>query len=276
MCGIAGEVRTTGTWADAGAVAAMADALASRGPDGAGVWANGPVALGHRRLAIIDLSPAAAQPFHRPDLGLTVAFNGCIYNYEALRDELTGAGYSFSSTGDTEVILAGYHHWGDDVVDHLVGMFAFAVAERDSGRVVLARDRLGIKPLYLADVDGALRFASTLPALLAGGGVDTSIDPIALHHYLSLHAVVPAPRTILRGVHRLDAGTVLTVEPDGRRRTRRYWEARRERRDDLADLGPDEWRDAILASLRRAVERRLVADVPVGVLLSGGLDSSLI
>ena len=276
MCGIAGEVRTTGAWADAAAVATMAQALASRGPDGAGVWANGPIALGHRRLAIIDLSPAAAQPFHRPDLGLTVAFNGCIYNYEALRDELTAAGYSFSSAGDTEVLLAGYHRWGADVVDHLVGMFAFAVAERDTGRLVLARDRLGIKPLYLADVDGALRFASTLPALVAGGGVDTAIDPIALHHYLSLHAVVPAPRTILAGVRRLDAGTVLTVEPDGRRHTRRYWEARRERRDDLADLGPDDWRDALLASLRRAVERRLVADVPVGVLLSGGLDSSLI
>lgn len=276
MCGIAGEVRTTGAWADAAAVATMSQALANRGPDGAGVWANGPVALGHRRLAIIDLSPAAAQPFHRPDLGLTVVFNGCIYNYEALRAELSAAGYTFSSTGDTEVLLAGYHRWGVDVVDHLVGMFAFAIAERDSGRVVLARDRLGIKPLYLAEVDGALRFASTLPALLAGGGVDTAIDPIALHHYLSLHAVVPAPRTILAGVRRLDAGTVLTVEPDGRRHSRRYWQARREREEALADLGPDDWRDALLASLRRAVERRLVADVPVGVLLSGGLDSSLI
>ncbi|MBL8778467.1 MAG: N-acetylglutaminylglutamine amidotransferase [Acidimicrobiales bacterium] len=276
MCGIAGEVRRAGERADVAAVDAMATRLESRGPDGSGVWASGPIAFAHRRLAIIDLSEAAAQPFHRSDLGLTVTFNGCIYNYEALRAELVAGGYTFSSHGDTEVILAGYHRWGTAVVDRLVGMFAFAVAERDSGRVVLARDRLGIKPLYLADVDGALRFASTLPALVAGGGVDTSIDPVALHHYLSLHSVVPAPRTILTGVRRLDAGTVMTVEPDGGRSTHRYWEAARRRRDDLVDLSADEWRDALGASLRQAVRRRLVADVPVGVLLSGGLDSSLI
>ena len=276
MCGIAGEVRTAGARADVAAVATMADYLAARGPDGSGVWAVGPVAFGHRRLAVIDLSSAAAQPFHRADLGLTIVFNGCIYNYEALRADLVADGYTFASHGDTEVILAGYHRWGSSVVDRLVGMFAFAIAERDSGRVVLARDRLGIKPLYLAEVDGALRFASTLPALVAGGGVDTGIDPVALHHYLSLHSVVPAPRTILAGVRRLDAGTVMTVEADGRRSTHRYWEPARRRRDELADLSADEWRDALGDSLRQAVRRRLVADVPVGVLLSGGLDSSLI
>jgi asparagine synthase (glutamine-hydrolysing) len=155
-------------------------------------------------------------------------------------------------------------------------MFAFAIWERDSGRVIFARDRLGIKPLYLADTRGGLRFASTLPALLAAGGVDTDIDPAALHHYMTFHAVVPAPLTILKGVRKLPPATILTIEPDGRRRQETYWElAVGTRREDRANTMAD-WRDAVLASFRTAVERRRIADVPVGVLLSGGLDSSLV
>ncbi len=211
------------------------------------------------------------------ELGLTVVFNGCIYNHHQLRRELSAEGYRFFSTSDTEVILKAYHRWGEDFVDHLIGMFALAIHERESGRVVLARDRLGIKPLYLAEVDGALRFASSLPALVAGGDVDTSIDPVGLHHYLTFHAVVPEPRTILAGVKKLPPATVLVVEADGRRRERRYWSVA-QRRDDPALDGrsPDEWLQLIDEALRRAVDRRMVADVPVGVLLSGGLDSSLI
>src|SRR5690606_31921426 len=153
-----------------------------------GVWSNGRIALGHRRLQIIDLSEAGAQPMVDPELGLTVAFNGCIYNYPELRAELQQAGYRFFSTSDTEVIAKAYRQWGDDFVDHLMGMFAICIVERDSGRVLLARDRLGIKPLYLTERPGRLRFASTLPALLAGGGVNTDIDPVALHHYLTFHS----------------------------------------------------------------------------------------
>jgi asparagine synthase (glutamine-hydrolysing) len=138
------------------------------------------------------------------------------------------------------------------------------------------RDRLGIKPLYLAELDGALRFASTLPALLAGGGIDTEIDSVALHHYLSWHAVVPAPLTILRGVRKLPPATVLRIDADGRRRQRTYWRAEFARRDEQAEWGEREWAEAVLESLRIAVKRRMVADVPVGVLLSGGIDSSLI
>src|SRR5215475_2219063 len=157
----------------------MAEAMAPRGPDAAGVWSQGRVALGHRRLRIIDLSEAGAQPMVDSGLGLTVCWNGCIYNYKQLRRELSELGYRFFSHSDTEVLLKAYHHWGDRFVDRLYGMFAFAIVERDSGRVLLGRDRLGIKPLYLTEDTHRIRFASTLPALLAGGGVDTRIDHVA-------------------------------------------------------------------------------------------------
>jgi asparagine synthase (glutamine-hydrolysing) len=281
MCGIAGEVRNDGRLPDVGAVGRMVESMGSRGPDGAGVWSAGPIALGHRRLAIIDLSGRGHQPMVDAELGLAVVFNGCIYNHRELRRELEGAGHRFASTSDTEVLLKGWREWGEGLVDRLAGMFAFALAERDTGRVVLARDRLGIKPLYLADVDGALRFGSTVPAVVAGGGVDTSVDPVALHHYLTFHAVVPAPRTLLSGVTKLAPATILVVEPDGRRREREYWNpwtagppAAAPSGGDSAD--PRAWQDAVETALRVAVRRRLVADVPVGVLLSGGLDSSLI
>lgn len=276
MCGISGEVRTDGRPADVGAVAAMADQLAPRGPDGAGAWSHDRVALGHRRLSIIDLSAHGSQPMVDAELGLSIAFNGCIYNHHELRRELEGHGYRFFSTSDTEVIIKAYHRWGDDFVHHLSGMFACCLAERDSGRVVLARDRLGIKPLYTAEVDGALRFASTLPALLRAGGIDTSIDPIGLHHYLSFHSVVPPPRTILRGVQKVPPATLVVLEPDGRRHDHRWWDPAFDRVDARAGWSERDWEDAVLEALRVAVDRRLVADVPVGVLLSGGLDSSLI
>ena len=254
----------------------MAQTMAPRGPDGSGTWSQGRVALGHRRLKIIDLSDRAAQPMVDPDLGLTIAFNGMIYNYPQLRAELDGLGYRFFSTSDTEVLLKAYHAWGEGFVQRLAGMFAFCIVERDSGRVVLGRDRLGIKPLYLSRQAGSLRFASTLPALLAGGGVDTSIDPIALQHYLTFHSVVPAPRTILQGVRKLEPATLLVLESDGTERRSTYWSPSFERSSEHEGWSPDDWRDAVLESLRVAVRRRLVSDVPVGVLLSGGLDSSLI
>ena len=280
MCGATGEIRLDGQTPDVAAVAAMAEAMARRGPDGAGVWSQGPVALGHRRLRIIDLSDAAGQPMVDPELGLAIVWNGCIYNYEELLRELSGAGYRFFSHSDTEVLLKAYHHWGDDFVHHLHGMFAFAIAERDSGRVLLGRDRLGIKPLYLTEDNRRIRFASSLPALLAGGGVDTRIDPVALHHYLTFHSVVPPPLTILRGVTKLPPATLLALEPDGqgkvRRTTTQYWAPDFGRREDRSGWSERDWEDAILGALRLAVERRLVADVPVGCLLSGGVDSSLI
>jgi asparagine synthase (glutamine-hydrolysing) len=276
MCGLCGEITFDGSPADTAAVDRMIECLVPRGPDGQGSHAAGRVAFGHRRLSVIDLSPAGAQPMVDNELGLTAVFNGCIYDYRELRAELEGHGYRFFSTSDTEVIVKGYAHWGPDVVSHLHGMFAFVIAERDTGRVFMARDRLGIKPLYLAESPGRLRFASTLPALLRAGDVDTSIDPVALHHYLSWHAVVPAPRTILHGIRKLPPATYRVLEPDGRARDTCYWQPRYERRPEHAGWSRRDWEDAIEEALRVAVRRRLVADIPVGVLLSGGLDSSLI
>ncbi|RAV07321.1 N-acetylglutaminylglutamine amidotransferase [Mycolicibacterium sp. GF69] len=276
MCGATGEVRLDGRVPDVAAVSAMAEAMAPRGPDSAGAWSQGRVALGHRRLKIIDLSEAGGQPMLDSELGLAVAWNGCIYNYQQLRRELRDHGYRFFSHSDTEVLLKAYHHWGDRFVDRLYGMFAFAIVERDSGRVLLGRDRLGIKPLYVSENSARIRFASSLPALLAGGDVDTRIDPVALHHYMTFHSVVPAPRTILRGVTKVPPASLVAIEPDGRRTTTTYWEPDFTRHADRADWSERDWEDAVLSSLRVAVERRLVADVPVGCLLSGGVDSSLI
>ncbi|RJK96870.1 N-acetylglutaminylglutamine amidotransferase [Vallicoccus soli] len=276
MCGITGEVRFDGTAADVAAVARMCDAMQRRGPDDHGVHAAGRIALGHRRLSIVDLSTSGHQPMVDPVLGLEVVFNGMVYNYKQLREELRAAGYSFFSTSDTEVVLKAYHRWGESFVDHLLGMFAIVIHERDTGRVVMARDRLGIKPLYLAQVGGALRFASSLPALLRAGGVDTSIDPVALHHYLSWHAVVPAPLTILQGVRKLPPATVRVVQPDGATRDHVYWSPAYERLPERAAWSEQDWEEAVLEAMRVSVERRLVADVPVGVLLSGGVDSSLV
>ncbi|MEU7281138.1 N-acetylglutaminylglutamine amidotransferase [Streptomyces sp. NPDC045431] len=276
MCGLSGEIRFDDGRPDLAAVERMTDRLAARGPDGRGMWSQGPVALGHRRLKIIDLSEHGAQPMSDREARLTGVFNGCIYNYRELREELRGLGHRFFSTSDTEVVLKAYHQWGTRCVDHFVGMFVFVIVENDTGRVVLARDRLGIKPVYLSYGTGRLRFASTLPALLAGGGVDTSLDPVALHQYLSWSATVAAPRTVLNGVRKLPAATVRVVEPDGTYRDHCYWQPSYTRRPEHAGMDATDWRDAVLDALRTAVRRRMVADVPVGVLLSGGLDSSLI
>ena len=276
MCGLAGEFRFDGSPADASAVDRMTACMVHRGPDGSGLWARGPVALGHRRLSIIDLSAAGSQPMVDSPEALSVVFNGCIYNYEALRAELTSAGHRFFSHSDTEVIEKSYAQWGEDFVTHFHGMFAIAIFEHRTGRLVLARDRLGIKPLYLDERPGLLRFASTTQALLAGGGADTSIDRVALSQYMTFHSVVPAPRTILTGIRKLPPATVRVVEADGGTRERVYWHAPFERDPDLAGRSGAEWQEALLDALRTAVKRRMVADVPVGVLLSGGIDSSLV
>ena len=281
MCGIAGEIRFDDHPASSAAIAAMTDRMAPRGPDGEGLFLQGRVALGHRRLKIIDLTERAQQPMVDNGLGLTIVFNGIIYNYKELMAELEAKGYRFFSTGDTEVVLKAFHAWGPDCVSRFHGMFAFAVTERDSGRVTLARDRLGIKPLYYAETAHSFRFASSLPALLAAGRasgelVDTDIDPVALHHYMSFHAVVPAPYTILKGVRKLPPATLMIIEADGARKQHRYWQPDFVRHADEAKLSFEDWQEKTLDALTLAVKRRLVADVPVGVLLSGGLESSLV
>ncbi len=276
MCGICGELTFDGSFADLSAVRRMTDTLAARGPDAHGFHAQGRMAFGHRRLKIIDLSEHAQQPMVDNALGLGIVFNGCVYNYPALRKELEAKGYRFFSHGDTEVILKAWHCWGAEAVHRLNGMFAFAVWERDSGRIFLARDRLGIKPLYWTRAGGAFRFASSLPSLVKGGGVSGAIDPVALRFYMSFHAVVPAPWTILADIRKLPPATIMTVEPDGTTSEHAYWRLDFAAKPGDHAMSEQDWQDEVLAALRRSVRRRMVADVPVGLLLSGGLDSSLI
>lgn len=275
MCGICGELRFDGQSTDMAAIGRMSDQLARRGPDHAGTYSDGPLAFGHRRLSIIDLSSHAHQPMVDATLQLTLVFNGTIYNYRELRAELQARGYQFFSNGDSEVILKAYHAWGQQCVMRFKGMFAFAIWDQRSSQLFLARDRFGIKPLYLTQDCHRLRFASSLPALLAGGGVDTTLDPVALHHHFTLHTVVPAPRTILKGVRKFPPAHTMVFNPDGSVEQQRYWSLDATR----PEVAPSEqeWLAQTRAYLDRSVERRLLAaDVPVGVLLSGGLDSSLL
>ncbi|MCB2081215.1 MAG: N-acetylglutaminylglutamine amidotransferase [Rickettsiales bacterium] len=276
MCGFAGEIRFDNLNASPTVVERMCAALAARGPDGAGIYHNNQIALGHRRLKIFDLTSHSSQPMVDSTLGLTIVYNGALYNYARLRDELIAQGYTFFSSGDTEVILKAFHAWGKECVKRFNGMFAFVIWERDSGTVTMVRDRLGIKPLYYHHNQHMLRFASTLPALLAGGDVDTSIDPVALHYYMTFHAVVPAPHTILNGVRKLPPATIATIDAKGNMVQETYWKLNYARTTQDQAVTEKEWIDQVEEALKTAVERRLRADVPVGVLLSGGLDSSLI
>ena len=275
MCGICGEYRTDGVPANIEAVAAMRKTLAPRGPDGSGAWSAGSVAFGHRRLAVIDLSEQAAQPMTDEAMGLTLVFNGAIYNYPQLREELIARGHRFRSHGDTEVILKAYAEWGEACVERLLGMFAFALWDARERTLFLARDRMGVKPLYYSHRNGRFRFASSAPALLAAGDEDTGLDAAGLHHLFTLHGVVPAPRTVLKGVRKLEPGHTLRINAQGNARLNRYWTLRSVRPEKPLSRG--EWIEAVREALGRAVaRRRMIADVPVGVLLSGGLDSSLI
>jgi asparagine synthase (glutamine-hydrolysing) len=257
------------------AVARMTCALRSRGPDGGATWSHGWVALGHRRLKVIDLSGKADQPMTDAELGVTVTFNGCVYNYAELRARLAAAGYRFRTSGDTEVIIKAYHFWGDSFPEHLSGMFAIALVDIVRRRVVLVRDRLGIKPLYVSETSHRIRFASTIQALMQGGDVDTSIDLTALHHQLAWQATVPAPMTIVRGIRKHAPATVRVIDASGQSYERIYWRPLYSRDPDTR-MGEREWAEAMRAALAQAVRQRLVGDVPLGVLLSGGLDSSMI
>lgn len=275
MCGIAGELRFDGKKPSQATLERMTARLARRGPDAEGYWAEGPVAFAHRRLAIIDLSALSNQPMVDAATGLALVFNGTIYNYPELRHALIQRGHTFFSDGDTEVILRAYAEWGKHCVEHLVGMFAFAIWDISRQQLFLARDRIGIKPLYFARTSKFFRFASNTQALIAAGGIDTGIDPVALTHQFMLHGVVPPPFTILKGIRKLEQGTTLTIDAAGRIVERRYWSLDA-RRPPVA-RSETEWREAIHAALRHAVRTHLdIADVKVGVLLSGGLDSSLL
>lgn len=275
MCGICGELRFDQSSPDMDALRRMTGRLARRGPDHEGFYSDGALAFGHRRLAIIDLTPDADQPMRDEALQLALVFNGTIYNYQALRAELLEMGYVFFSAGDSEVILKAYHAWGEHCVARFYGMFAFAIWDQRNGSLFLARDRLGIKPLYHTLDAARMRFASTPQALLAGGGVDSTLDPVALHQHFTLHGVVPAPRTLLCGIRKLPPAHTLRISSAGELSQRCYWQLDATRPAQM--LSEQDWLAATRVVLRRAVQRhRLASDVPVGVLLSGGLDSSLL
>ena len=275
MCGICGEFKLDGSLPTLSHIQSMMEKLEKRGPDHAGTYSDGALAFGHRRLSIIDLSEKSNQPMVDGHSSLALVFNGTIYNHPELREQLKAKGHIFTSEGDTEVILKAYAEWGVDCVKRFLGMFAIAIWDMREKTLFLARDRMGIKPLYYAFTDDGFRFASNVQSLLATSNIDTRIDAAALHNIFSLHAVVPAPRTVLKGVKKLEPAHTLLIRENGEQTLNRYWtlEAKRpsESRTD------EEWTEAIHEALKLAVSRRNnIADVPVGVLLSGGLDSSLL
>lgn len=275
MCGIAGELRLDGSTPIEDTLYRMLGQLDFRGPDSQHIWVDSDVGFAHARLAIIDLSPAGSQPMCDETLGLVLVFNGVIYNYRQLRKQLQSYGYHFFSASDSEIILKAYHYWREDCVYQLEGIFAFAVWDKNERTLFLARDRLGIKPLYYARTAKHFRFASNPQALLAAGEVDTRVDAVALHRHLTLHAVVPAPRTIFRGVRKLEPAHSLSIDKQGYSVRRSYWNLRA--CDIPLQLNEEEWIELIECELINAVKTRFeIADVPVGVLLSGGLDSSLL
>lgn len=285
MCGIAG-FRTPGpdSWA-AAAVRAMTAAIAHRGPDDAGleVLDGGRVVFGHRRLSILDLSPLGHQPMASADGQCWITYNGEIYNFREIRRDLEAAGHRFRGGSDTEVILAAYDEWGLASVERFRGMFAFALWDGRKRMLHLCRDRFGVKPLFLARSVRGLAFASEIRALHAVGLTGTGIDPVALAEYVQ-YGYATAPRTLLEGVRTVRPGTVLSFDQDGREAEWQYWSVdglydEPSRAALSAELGrlPDEALiDRLETSLSEAFRYRMVADVPVGVFLSGGIDSSLV
>jgi asparagine synthase (glutamine-hydrolysing) len=283
VCGIAGIVDPTGATVDSEVVRRMTRALAPRGPDGEGFWFAPGVGLGHRRLSVIDLSAAGTQPMGGEDDAVQVTFNGEIYNFAGLCDELTAAGHQFRSRSDTEVLVHGYEQWGEGLLDRIDGMFAFAIWDSRRRRLFAARDRMGKKPFYWAAVprDGGrpplFAFGSELKALLAVPGLDRSVDVNALSRYLAFE-YVPAPLSIIKGARKLDASECLSLDVGARQDAapviRRYWDLPFP--DVHAPRREEEAAEELRSLLTRAVKRRLVSDVPLGVFLSGGIDSSTV
>ena len=282
MCGVIGIGSTVPvtdrSWLERGR-----DQMAHRGPDDVGLWwsEDGRVGLGHRRLSIVDLSAAGHQPMHDRERGLSIVFNGEIYNFRELRLEIEQRGHHFHSTSDTEVLLAAYDTWGTDCLSHLNGMFAFAIHDTDRQLVFLARDRAGEKPLYYFLTPGSLRFSSELKGLLADPSLPRRVDPEALDNYLLLGRT-PGDRCILAGYNKLPPAHALTFDlRAGAVQRWRYWELPMWPGGDAFSAGHAEADASALADeleglLEDAVRHQLVADVPVGILLSGGVDSSLV
>lgn len=285
MCGIAGILGFTASASvDNGELNALNDAMPHRGPDGTGIWCSDDrkVGLAHRRLAIVDLTDDAAQPMTDADQSIFLTYNGEIYNHLALRAELESAGHVFRTDhSDTEVLVHGYKEWGiDGLVERLIGMFAFAIWDVRAKRMTIVRDRVGIKPVYFTRSNGRFLFASEIKAILTDRSVRRETNGTAIAHYLSF-MVSPAPLTMFRGIFKLPAGHIMEIEADGSARARRYWDATPGRSGIQATLSGMSDADAqeflaaqVMEKLETAIDRRMMSDVPFGVFLSGGIDSS--
>lgn len=270
MCGICGIV-AYGSQVSRSALERMSDAIRRRGPDGVGMHVDGSVGIAMRRLAIIDLD-GGHQPIFSEDGSIAIVFNGEIYNYRELRDQLQERGHVFRTDSDTEVIVHLYEEYGTRAPEHLSGMFAYAIWDAARKTVVLARDRLGIKPLYYSETERGIVFGSEIKALLASGMVSTDLDHQAIDEYLT-YCSIPSPRTIYSSIKQLEPGTTFTIPLRGHTETQRYWSVPAATEDHMSEV---DWISECESRLRAAVARHLVSDVPVGAFLSGGVDSGLL
>lgn len=273
MCGIAGFIQTDGSQARQTILKKMTDAISHRGPDGEGHWIEGPVAIGHRRLAVIDISEAASQPMVSMDHRYILSYNGELYNYKELRHELEAIGYWFRSNSDTEVLLCALSAWGKDALLRFNGMFALALWDRKEGCLLLARDRFGIKPLYYAEQNGAIYFASEQKAIYQHPGFDKHIDKPALLEYFTFQNIF-TDRTLVQDVKLLPAGNYITFKMSGQKSVSnqfQYWDYHFQCLDENPDYGL--YTEELDALLQQAVKRQMVSDVEVGAYLSGGMDS---
>jgi asparagine synthase (glutamine-hydrolysing) len=273
MCGIAGLLELDGAPASASVTQRMIDMVRHRGPDGDAVWTENSVGLGHRRLAIIDLSPGGAQPMVSSDGRYVITYNGELYNFREIRRELEALGHGFRTRSDTEVLLAAYHQWQTDAFLRFNGMFALAIYDRHDRSLLLARDRFGVKPLYYARAGSTLLFGSEIKALLGNPKLKAEMDPGALAEYLTFQNFF-TERTLFRGCRLLPGGTWLHISADGRTTESRYWDfAFREPGSPRSEAA---YTDELDQVFRQAVRNQLVADVPVQSYLSGGMDSGSI
>lgn len=277
MCGLAAiySYRGSGVVVNSSELLRIRDHMITRGPDGAGLWVDekAHIGLAHRRLAILDLTENGSQPMSTPDGGLRIVFNGEIYNYRELRDRLKAKGYVFFSGTDTEVLLYAYREYGEAMVAHLRGMFAFAIWDEKKRGLFLARDHLGIKPLYYHDDGKTFRVASQVKAILAGGGVDAQPEP-AGHVGFFLWGNVPEPYTLYRNLFNLPAGHTLWIDHGGPREPRKYFDVAEELGNAAERKTTGHAAEILKEALRDSVQHHLIADVPVGVFLSSGMDSS--